>query len=248
MRSEKYNLYKIKFILETLKSDSDKLEYLMEVKNELNTVINSFESPKVTSIRNYGSDKHFLEDNCPELKSFVHEMIRSYSHFQNDQRNPSDETLKALVKNEAQEYKKILLIIESEIAYYSKNSSENNGQKSMERKDFDVLIESLDNEVVFSHETSAGVMVENNISNSSGPHEKIVWHGNEKELINFVDNLINDNIFRFDSNDKKLSFLSEYFVNSLGVPFTFGDQFTEDIEVVSFNWPKGNENLVEFSV
>lgn len=120
MQFGSYNYYKIKFFLDVLQTSEERLAYLKKLRKDVERIIECFSSHKAVPLRMYADDRVCLPDGCVELTTFIQNAIQTQSPFPNDDRVPSNEILKELVKKEALQYEKLLNVIEAEVEHIIK--------------------------------------------------------------------------------------------------------------------------------
>ncbi len=111
------NVYYIRMNLESLKTDEEKLSFLLKTKVEIRRIISCFQKPKVMEIRHYVRDDIVLEDNCKELKNFLRRIIMRYTLDPRDSRFPGDDILKSEMKKEVKKYEHLDNLIDAEINF-----------------------------------------------------------------------------------------------------------------------------------
>ena len=101
-----YNIVQIRIYLEVLQTKEERLKYLYNIKKEIRNVIMKFQDSNMVPLRTYAESSHMIDDNSPELVTFLKEMIIKYSTDPNDRRSPCEEFLRRMVHNELKSYEK----------------------------------------------------------------------------------------------------------------------------------------------
>jgi hypothetical protein len=99
-----YNIFQLRITLDVLPTKEEKLKYLYNIKKEIRSIIKHFNESSILPLRTYANSFHLIDDGCPELAQLVKEIVVKYSYDHRDQRSPSEEFLKRMVKNEVKNY------------------------------------------------------------------------------------------------------------------------------------------------
>lgn len=176
MLSGDFNYHKIMFSIEMLQSKDEKIQYINYMLSKIRATIQSFEEEKPLNLRMYADDTMHIEDNCPELQQFVKSMIQKYSPQIPDRRVPSNEQLKALVKEEAKEYRKL----EQIITFYL-HSIERENEISHIEDEIKIVETAIDS--FHSKETNDELEIEKNFERSEDSEVKDEQHISGESLI-----------------------------------------------------------------
>jgi hypothetical protein len=117
-----YNIFQLRITLEVLPTKEEKLKYLYGIKKEIRNIIKKFSESTMLPLRTYANTYHLIDDNCPELAQLIKEIVVKYSYDHRDQRSPSEEFLKRMVKNEIKNYLRFEEYVDIELDCVMKGS------------------------------------------------------------------------------------------------------------------------------
>ena len=101
-----YNIVQIRIYLEVLHTKEERLKYLYNIKKEIRNIILKFQDSNMVPLRTYADSSHMIDDNSPELVTYLKEIIIKYSTDPNDRRSPTEEFMRRMVQNELKNYEK----------------------------------------------------------------------------------------------------------------------------------------------
>ena len=116
----------------------------------------------------YAVDNIQIEGNCEELKTFIRKQFASEKNNPWEKHHPNEGKLNALLMKEVVEYKKITLLIDSEIRLVEKRAAIKKKENTKLEKTYIKIKE-------INHSTIATLLKENNT--------KIMWEFSIGELI-----------------------------------------------------------------
>lgn len=110
-----YNIYQIRISLEVLQSKEERLKYLYNIKKEIRNIIRKFNESNYVPLRTYADSAYMIDDNSPELVTFLKEVIVKYSTDPNDRGGPSEQFLRRMVENEMKNYERFEEFVDIEL-------------------------------------------------------------------------------------------------------------------------------------
>lgn len=198
MATENYNIHQILFSLERFENDEEKLGYLYKMKKELQRVIRCFDSSKTLPLKMYAVDNIQIEGNCEELKTFIRKQFASEKNNPWEKHHPNEGKLNALLMKEVVEYKKITLLIDSEIRLVDKRAAIKKKENPKPEKTYIKIKE-------INHSTIASLLKENNA--------KIMWEFTIGELIELANDIQGKKLINNLNESNLPTFIANNFVD-----------------------------------
>ncbi len=226
-----FNLYKIRFSVDLLKTPEEKISYLYNVKIEINRVIQCFSRRKFLALRKYAADNLFIEDNCPELKEFLKKKLSYFNASVNETRFPGEEILRREIRKEVVEYRKLIRIIDAEINLYKEkrekttmkkpenttNVNDSVNKNKINSKNTELKMDEIKPKSEIRKESTEENVT--SIRELKEKQKKIVWKGSQSELIYFFDQLYDMEFMNIKSYDEIFALITNFFVDKDGEPF-----------------------------
>ena len=110
-----YNIIQIRIYLEVLQTKEERLKYLYNIKKEIRKIVLKFNDSDMVPLRTYVESSYMIDDDSPELTSFLKESIVKYSADAGDRGGPSEEFLRRMVQNELKNYERFEEYVDIEL-------------------------------------------------------------------------------------------------------------------------------------
>ncbi len=242
----KFNYHKILFTLDTISNSEEKISYLYSVKLEVNKIIQCFSESKFQPLRNYARENKFADDGCEELTEFLQKIIGYYNSPLYVTRYISDEILKRHLREEVNNYRKFLHLIDAEIKHWTEQRDKQKLKSTIETNERENSMEDEN-----TNQNELNKKVENQSFNSTSIRElkekqkKIVWKGSKEELIYFFDQLYGQQLLRIKGYDEIFSILSHYFVYENGEPIIIEKSASAKMNLTGPKIPEGYQRYMK---
>lgn len=193
-----FNIHQILFSLEMFEKEEEKLGYLHKMKKELQRIISCFDSSKTLPLKMYAVDNIQIEGNCEELKTFIRKQFALEKNNPWEKHHPNEVKLKASLTKEVVDYKKILLLIDSEIKLIQKRAATKVKEKPKPEKT-NIRIKDT------NHSTIVTLLKENNT--------KIIWELSIGELIELANGIQSKKLIKNFNESNLPQFIADNFVD-----------------------------------
>ena len=146
----------------------------------------------------YAVDNIQIEGNCEELKTFIRKQFASERNNPWEKHHPNEGKLNALLMKEVVEYKKITLLIDSEIRLADKRAAIKKKENPKPEKTYIKIKE-------INHSKIASLLKENNA--------KIMWEFSIGELIELANDIQGKKLINNLNESNLPQFISDNFVD-----------------------------------
>ena len=69
-----YNFHQMLFALDTFQGIDEKVEYLENIKSDLNRIATCFEATLTLPLQTFSSQVNYVEEGCDELNDFIKQL------------------------------------------------------------------------------------------------------------------------------------------------------------------------------
>jgi len=242
----KFNYHKILFTLDTISNSEEKISYLYSVQLEVNRVIQCFSESKFQPLRNYTKDNKFADDGCEELTEFLKKIVGYYNSPLYVTRYISDEILKRHLREEVNNYRKFLRLIDAEIKHWTEQRDKQQLNTKIEtNKRENIMEEEKNKQEDFNEEKMNENYNSTSIRELKEKQKKIIWRGSKEELIYFFDQLYGQQLLRIKGYDEIFSILSHFFVYENGEPIIIEKSASAKMNLTGPKIPEGYQRYMK---
>ena len=242
----KFNYHKILFTLDTFANSEEKISHLYSVKLEVSKIIQCFSESKFQPLRNYARENKFADDGCEELTEFLQKIIGYYNSPLYVTRYISEEILKRHLREEINNYRKFLRLIDAEIEHWTEQRDKQKLNKTVETNKREYKMEDGNfNQNEFNEEKMNENVNSTSIRELKDKQKKIVWKGNKEDLIYFFDQLYGQQLLKIKGYDEIFSILAHYFTNENGEPIIVEKSASAKMNLNGPKLPEGYQRYMK---
>lgn len=203
---DELNVMTIKRQVDDIETHGEKIQYLADIKDNLDRILECFRNYHFYNFRNLINDGYKMEGDCYEFLAFIKQQLLKYSNGREDRRVFNNDRIFAAVREKIRELEKLNSYVENELDLLSRlqlTKSDTSYKKKQYDNQFDVdefvITEELDNKNMFT--TEAEPKRVNFIDdlpdlatfgvpeNTFDENEKIEWKGSKYGLEKFFDKM-----------------------------------------------------------